>query len=41
MEQFYEKHMADLVVISSPIQFHCEQVCLALSKGSNVLCENL
>ncbi|MBN2212412.1 MAG: Gfo/Idh/MocA family oxidoreductase [Sedimentisphaerales bacterium] len=30
---------ADLVVISSPIQFHCEQTCLALTHNSHVLCE--
>ena len=39
MEDFYEKHIADLAVISTPIQFHCQQTCLALEKGSNVLCE--
>ncbi|MFE5320958.1 Gfo/Idh/MocA family protein [Paenibacillus sp. NPDC056579] len=39
MESFYAQSTADLAVISTPIQFHCEQTCLALSKGSNVLCE--
>lgn len=39
LEQFYEKHQADLAVISSPIHFHCEQTCLALANGSHVLCE--
>lgn len=39
LEDFYDKSEADLAVISSPIQFHCEQACLALSHGSNVLCE--
>jgi len=39
MEEFYKDYSADLAVISSPIQFHCDQVCYALSKGSNVLCE--
>ena len=39
MEEFYNDHTADLAVISSPIQFHCDQVCYTLSKGSNVLCE--
>lgn len=29
----------DLVVICSPIQFHCEQTCAALSQGLSVLCE--
>lgn len=39
MEEFYAVHQADLAIISSPIHLHCEQTCLALSKGSNVLCE--
>jgi len=39
LEEFYAVSRADLAVISSPIQFHREQVCLALEKGSNVLCE--
>ncbi len=39
MEEFYAEHQADLAVISSPIQFHSDQTCLALSHGSNVLCE--
>lgn len=39
MEEFYNRQTADLAVISSPIHFHCEQACYALSKGSNVLCE--
>lgn len=39
MESFYAQGTADLAVISTPIQFHCEQTCLALAKGSNVLCE--
>jgi predicted dehydrogenase len=30
---------ADLAVIASPIQFHCEQTCQALALGMNVLCE--
>ncbi len=28
-----------LVVLASPIQFHCEQTCVALALGANVLCE--
>lgn len=36
---FYESRRAELAVISSPIQFHCDQTCLALEKGSFVLCE--
>ncbi len=30
---------ADLVIVSSPIQWHAPQTCLALSRGSHVLCE--
>jgi predicted dehydrogenase len=39
LEEFYDRHRADLAVIASPIHFHCEQTCLALSRGSRVLCE--
>ncbi len=39
IEEFYAANTADLAIISSPIQFHCSQTCLALSKGSGVLCE--
>ena len=39
MEDFYRSGKADLAVISSPIHFHCAQVCMALEKGSHVLCE--
>jgi predicted dehydrogenase len=39
LDEFYGRHGADLAVIASPIQFHCEQTCLALSRGSSVLCE--
>lgn len=39
MEDFYVNDIADLAVISTPIQFHHTQTCLALSHGSNVLCE--
>lgn len=39
LEQFYHQGSTDLVNISSPIQFHCEQTCLALAHGSHVLCE--
>lgn len=39
LEEFYRASDADLAVISSPIQFHCEHVCTALSNGSSVLCE--
>jgi predicted dehydrogenase len=30
---------ADLTVIASPIQFHASQTCIALERGSHVLCE--
>lgn len=39
LESFYIEGKADLVNISSPIQFHREQTCLALSHGSHVHCE--
>lgn len=39
LDEFYRSNRADLAIISSPIHFHCEQSCLALSMGSNVLCE--
>ncbi|OGD22825.1 MAG: hypothetical protein A2W03_03570 [Candidatus Aminicenantes bacterium RBG_16_63_16] len=39
LEDFYARQTADLAIISSPIQFHCEQTCLALERGCFVLCE--
>lgn len=39
LEDFYAEHKADLAIISSPIQFHSPQTCLALAHGSHVLCE--
>jgi predicted dehydrogenase len=39
MDEFYAEHDAELAVISSPIQWHCPQVCKALENGTNVLCE--
>ena len=39
LDDFYGRQEADLAIISSPIQFHCEQTCLALERGSFVLCE--
>lgn len=39
LEEFYSRHRADLAIIASPIHFHAEQTCLALSQGSRVLCE--
>ena len=39
MEELFEKQVPELVFISTPIQFHCRQVCFALEHGSHVLCE--
>jgi len=39
LEEFYAHSTADLAVIASPIHYHKIQACLALSKGSHVLCE--
>jgi predicted dehydrogenase len=39
LDEFYARQEAELAIISSPIQFHCEQTCLALEHGSFVLCE--
>lgn len=39
LEDFYLDQSADLVVIASPIHFHAPQTCLALARGSHVLCE--
>ncbi|MCR8631519.1 Gfo/Idh/MocA family protein [Paenibacillus radicis (ex Xue et al. 2023)] len=39
MESFYASSGADLAIISTPIQFHCQHVCTALLNGSHVLCE--
>lgn len=39
LQDFYQSHSADLLVIASPIQFHAEQICLALHHGSDILCE--
>ena len=38
-EEFFSEQEADLAVISSPIQFHYEQVKICLLAGANVLCE--
>lgn len=34
-----ERHPADLVILSSPIQYHAEQILLSLEHGAHVLCE--
>ena len=39
LTDFYRNRMAELAVLSSPIQCHKPQTCLALAKGSHVLCE--
>ena len=39
LESFYLRGEAEFAIVSSPIQFHASQTCLALSRGSNVLCE--
>src|SRR5207249_9823724 len=39
LDAFYATNRADLVIISSPLQFHAAQTCLALEHGSHVLCE--
>ncbi len=38
-EEFYEKHHADLAVISTPIHLHYRQILTCLNAGSNVLVE--
>jgi predicted dehydrogenase len=39
LEEFYERHTADIAVIATPVQLHTRHICLALSRGSHVLCE--
>ena len=39
LDDFYANHKADLAIISSPSHLHAPQTILALSNGSNVLCE--
>jgi predicted dehydrogenase len=39
IEDFYRNRMAELAVLSSPIQCHAPQTSFALAKGSHVLCE--
>lgn len=38
-EYFNAGNIADAIVISTPIQLHCEHICSALSHGLHVLCE--
>ena len=39
LESFYCHSTADLVIIAAPIHLHAPLTCLALARGSNVLCE--
>jgi len=39
LENFYGRHGAELTIVSSPIQFHSPQTCLALKNANDVLCE--
>lgn len=39
MEEFYSKGDVDLAIISTPIQYHTEQICYSLNRDSHVLCE--
>jgi len=39
VNEFFNERKADLAVIVSPIQFHCEQSIFCLENGCNVLCE--
>jgi predicted dehydrogenase len=39
LQAFQNETKADLVVLSTPPQFHCEQAVAALDHGSHVLCE--
>lgn len=39
LEEFYKNNFADLIILATPINCHCQQSLIAISKGSNVLCE--
>lgn len=39
LKDFYREHKADFAVISTPIQFHTDNIITALKNGSDVLCE--
>ncbi len=39
LDDFYRVSRADLAILVSPIHLHARQTCLALDKGSHVLCE--
>ena len=39
LEEFAAAGRADLVILSTPFQLHCEQACFAMAHGCHVLCE--
>jgi predicted dehydrogenase len=39
LSDFFQQGRCDLVILVSPMQFHCEQTCEALRNGAHVLCE--
>lgn len=39
IEAYYDRHQADLAIISTPIHLHKDQSCYCMNHGSNVLCE--
>lgn len=39
IEEFFQKHEADLTIISTPIHLHKDQSIFAMENGSHVLCE--
>lgn len=39
LDAFYQEHTPDLMILSTPVQFHCEQTIYCLQHGSHVLCE--
>jgi predicted dehydrogenase len=39
LDELYARQTPDLLVLATPIPLHAPQACLALAKGSNVLCE--
>lgn len=39
LKTFFQNDSCDLVIVCSPIHYHAEQTCEALSQGAHVLCE--
>lgn len=39
LRDFYRQHDAQLAIVSTPIHLHKEHSCIAMRKGSHVLCE--